>query len=605
MIPDTMAGLSLLTQVLKSILNNADDLDRASQKALTNLLAGITSTLASLIAGGNSLASKIVLDEVLKVAVSLVDVSNFQIHNSIPKDIPHERKYLDYDVDLESEGLLSFGDEAWTELSFRNNVAQQSQTASQASHMLLSLLRAQWKLIGPRLVADDPPIVTNTSVAVISMALMTLGQNRSLSMPIGHTGSKVVVPDLCLVVQRLGADCRTAVTVQVMATSNNLFSFMANATIPVPGDAGTVTLTVYNKTHNLPMRRLEVPFEVLLQRGPHFIPPEFSYMNPTENETFLPSSRKAVDNTEVYQALLVSETDVPDAQSGFTFQLKPKSFETCPQYLVVGRMLEPPIISQAGGKYDFWTLLPKNTKECGKYVAVSTRIFCKYIHGDMYNLYSIPLNKVSPLTTIKRTHCLCYKASTFASGWLALPNFLSFDYVFRNMDFTKNVTLYAAEITVGALFVLIFIWARRTDLKDVEKLRVTPLAQNNPDDEYLYELFVSTGHRHGAGTDSRVCIQLSGEYEETRPTALMDPCRKVLQRGNCDRFLLACPRYLGRLIYCRLWHDNSGIDDRASWYCSYVGVLDLQTGKKSHFVVGRWLGVEEDDGQVRLCIPAY
>ncbi|KAF5402954.1 Polycystic kidney disease protein [Paragonimus heterotremus] len=132
---------------------------------------------------------------------------------------------------------------------------------------------------------------------------------------------------------------------------------------------------------------------------------------------------------------------------------------------------------------------------------------------------------------------------------------------------------------------------------------VTPLAENNPADDYLYEIIVSTGRRRGAGTDSKVCFMLSGEYGETEAKILADPYRKVLQRGNCDRFLLACPRSLGKLIYCRLWHDNSGRDDRASWYCNYLGVVDLQTREKSHFIVERWFAVEEEDGQIDRLIP--
>lgn len=57
-------------------------------------------------------------------------------------------------------------------------------------------------------------------------------------------------------------------------------------------------------------------------------------------------------------------------------------------------------------------------------------------------------------------------------------------------------------------------------------------------------------------------------------------------------------RPLGPLIYIRLWHDNSGVGDKASWYCNYVGVVDLQTREKSHFIVESWFAVEEGDGQV-------
>ncbi|VEL21104.1 unnamed protein product [Protopolystoma xenopodis] len=46
----------------------------------------------------------------------------------------------------------------------------------------------------------------------------------------------------------------------------------------------------------------------------------------------------------------------------------------------------------------------------------------------------------------------------------------------------------------------------------------------------------------GAGTLSTVCFILSGDRDETTARALTDPFRNVLQRGNRDRFLLACKR---------------------------------------------------------------
>lgn len=74
------------------------------------------------------------------------------------------------------------------------------------------------------------------------------------------------------------------------------------------------------------------------------------------------------------------------------------------------------------------------------------------------------------------------------------------------------------------------------------KLGITPLAENNPADEYLYEVMVGTGMRKSAGTTSTVCMQLNGDRGGTPPCTLRDPHRKVLKRGNVDRFLLATPK---------------------------------------------------------------
>jgi hypothetical protein len=37
---------------------------------------------------------------------------------------------------------------------------------------------------------------------------------------------------------------------------------------------------------------------------------------------------------------------------------------------------------------------------------------------------------------------------------------------------------------------------------------------------------------------------------------------------------------LGPLLYLRVWHDNSGVKDKASWYLNMINVMDLQTGEK-------------------------
>ena len=66
--------------------------------------------------------------------------------------------------------------------------------------------------------------------------------------------------------------------------------------------------------------------------------------------------------------------------------------------------------------------------------------------------------------------------------------------------------------------------------------------------------------------------------------------------------LIACNhnlcRSLGKLSYLRIWHDNTGIGDYASWFLGVVIVRDIQTGEKYQFINDQWLAVEKDDGQV-------
>ena len=74
---------------------------------------------------------------------------------------------------------------------------------------------------------------------------------------------------------------------------------------------------------------------------------------------------------------------------------------------------------------------------------------------------------------------------------------------------------------------------------------------------------------------------------------------KFIKRGYIH-FLILFLRSLGRLNYMRIWHDNSGSRNKASWFLKYIIVRDLQTMEKNHFICQQWLAVEKYDGLVRL-----
>ena len=69
------------------------------------------------------------------------------------------------------------------------------------------------------------------------------------------------------------------------------------------------------------------------------------------------------------------------------------------------------------------------------------------------------------------TVCVCTHLTTFAGGWVVVPNTIDWNYVFSNADFYKNPTLYITEIVIVVVYIIAFIWARRKDKKDVELVR--------------------------------------------------------------------------------------------------------------------------------------
>uniref|UniRef100_W5KFY4 PLAT domain-containing protein n=1 Tax=Astyanax mexicanus TaxID=7994 RepID=W5KFY4_ASTMX len=199
--------------------------------------------------------------------------------------------------------------------------------------------------------------------------------------------------------------------------------------------------------------------------------------------------------------------------------------------------------------------------------------------------------RVGPGTTRLVTQCLCTHLTFFGSSFFVMPN---------AVDVTRTAELFATfsqnpvvVCFVGAVFLLYFItvvWARRKDLQDQVKVKVTVLEDNDPLAEYRYLLVISTGHRRGASTSSQVTVTVTGSVWESEPHHLTDPDKPVFERGGVDMFLLSTPFNLGDLQSIRLWHDNSGT--HPAWYVNKVMVQDLENGQKWHFLCSSWLAID-------------
>jgi polycystin 1L2 len=79
--------------------------------------------------------------------------------------------------------------------------------------------------------------------------------------------------------------------------------------------------------------------------------------------------------------------------------------------------------------------------------------------------------KVGPLTDHYQTQCFSTHLTTFAGGFLVLPAPINWNYVFANADFAKNKTVYLTVICVAIIYLVLVIYARFQDKKDVEKVR--------------------------------------------------------------------------------------------------------------------------------------
>uniref|UniRef100_A0A8V0Y2B8 Polycystin 1 like 2/pseudo n=1 Tax=Gallus gallus TaxID=9031 RepID=A0A8V0Y2B8_CHICK len=199
--------------------------------------------------------------------------------------------------------------------------------------------------------------------------------------------------------------------------------------------------------------------------------------------------------------------------------------------------------------------------------------------------------QVGPKTNSRSTQCLCNHLTFFGSSFFVIPN---------AVDVSRTAQLFGTFVdnpvvvtTVGCIFliyVLVVIWARRKDIQDDAKAKITVLEDNDPFAQYRYLVTVFTGHRRGAATTSKVTLTLYGLEGESEPHHLTDPDTPVFERGGVDVFLLCTLFPLGELQSIRLWHDNSG--DNPSWYVNRVLVHDLAWDQKWYFLCNSWLAVD-------------
>uniref|UniRef100_A0A8C8ADQ3 Polycystic kidney disease protein 1-like 2 n=1 Tax=Otus sunia TaxID=257818 RepID=A0A8C8ADQ3_9STRI len=209
-------------------------------------------------------------------------------------------------------------------------------------------------------------------------------------------------------------------------------------------------------------------------------------------------------------------------------------------------------------------------------------------HQGNWNSYGC---HVGPKTNSRSTQCLCNHLTFFGSSFFIIPNAI---------DVSRTAQLFGTFVdnpvvvtTVGCIFliyVLVVIWARRKDIQDDAKVKITVLEDNDPFAQYRYLVTVFTGHRRGAATTSKVTLTLYGLEGESEPHHLTDPDTPVFERGGVDVFLLCTFFPLGELQSIRLWHDNSG--DSPSWYVNRVLVHDLAWDQKWYFLCNSWLAID-------------
>ena len=107
-------------------------------------------------------------------------------------------------------------------------------------------------------------------------------------------------------------------------------------------------------------------------------------------------------------------------------------------------------------------------------------------------------------TNLLQSHCSSTNLTNVAGGLVGYPNNINFQYNYANASFSQNLTIYLTLIIFLILYIFFAVWAIMMDRIDTGKLRIIPLKDNNPDDDYFYEVKVFTGNRPESGTHSKV-----------------------------------------------------------------------------------------------------
>ncbi|XP_045843691.1 polycystic kidney disease protein 1-like 3 [Meles meles] len=198
---------------------------------------------------------------------------------------------------------------------------------------------------------------------------------------------------------------------------------------------------------------------------------------------------------------------------------------------------------------------------------------------------------VGPQSTVLRTQCLCNRLAYFGSDFFIVPRTVNIkDTIKLFLRVTNNPVGVSLLASLLGFYILTCVWAWRKDQADMQKVKVTVLADNGPSSQFHYLLQVSTGYRRRAATTAKVVITLYGSEGRSEPHHLCDPQKAVFERGGLDVFLLTTQSFLGELHGLRLWHDNSGASP--SWYVNQVTVSDLAAQKKWYFLCNCWLAVD-------------
>ncbi|XP_035860041.1 polycystic kidney disease protein 1-like 2 [Sander lucioperca] len=483
-----------------------------------------------------------------------------------------------------------------------SNILDYSSNKNISDALLLAMSNTQSALLALQQVNGGPTIIQEAHIAVF-VNRVTPGSLHTESINIPNSSSPTFSLPI-LLSKMLPSD--EPVDVRMLSLNKNPFSWNERGNIS--GQIGALSLTTKDGS-SIPVENLSEDIKILLPRpvGEQVNTSVLDLGNFSTTSIDIPADTTLVlkmvpSNDPLPFKLLLGYMDYPTETNNvamtemphqgttqeerYTWLLDPKDLKgkTGMHYLVVRPIVGPGI---------------KSINATLSITSITTA--CKFWDESKLE-WSTYGCRVGVQTTHLVTQCLCNHLTSFGSSFFVTPNLVDPSRTAELFGtFAENPVVVCFVGSLFLAYLLVLVWARRKDIQDTAKVKVTVLEDNDPMDEYRYLLSVNTGHRRGASTSSQVTITLLGAEGNSEPHHLTDPKKCVFERGAVDLFLLTTPFSLGELQGIRLWHNNSG--SHPAWYVGNVMVQDLQTEQKWHFLCNSWLAIDMGDCSLDKILP--
>uniref|UniRef100_A0A8C9DH02 Polycystin 1 like 3, transient receptor potential channel interacting n=1 Tax=Prolemur simus TaxID=1328070 RepID=A0A8C9DH02_PROSS len=453
------------------------------------------------------------------------------------------------------------------------------------------------------------PVTLTSSIATLMLSSQNISTLPLSSYTLGHPAPvRLCFPSASALEELLNK--HPAVNVQVAGLALNPFKHFGDGNIV--GSIGSVKLS---SNHTLlQVHDLMEDIEIILWRNVSMETHPVSLNTSTDRFVI------TVNITSLEKTLIVSiEPESPLLMTlylGFQYQPNHTHFHlnvTLPKDQVWQKdeeytwVLTPESLQYGTGTYYItavWNGSQDGAQLTSPLVSVVTAVTQCYFWDSHNRTWRSNGCQVGPQSTIWRTQCLCNHLTFFSSDFFIVPRTVHVEDTIRLfLRVTSNPVGVSLLASLLGFYMIIVVWAWRKDQADVQKVKVTVLADNDPDSQFHYLIQVYTGYRRRAATTAKVVITLYGSEGRSEPHHLWDPQKTVFEWGGLDVFLLTTRSSLGELHGLRLWHDNSGASP--SWYVSQVIVSDVAVKRKWHFLCNCWLAVDLGDCQQdRVFLPA-